>query len=156
MHPNAQLIESFYSAFQQLNAASMNVCYDQDIVFSDPVFTQLQGRQVTAMWEMLCARASNFALSFADVRADDVAGSAHWEARYTFSQTGRTVHNIIDATFVFRDGRIVQHYDSFNLWRWSAMALGAKGVLLGWLPPVQAAIRRQAMGGLNAYLQKHG
>jgi hypothetical protein len=36
------------------------------------------------------------------------------------------------------------------------MALGAQGVLLGWLPPVQAAIRREANAALDAYVSKHG
>ena len=45
--------------------------------------------------------------------------------------TGRPVHNIIDAQFTFRDGLIVTHIDTFNLWRWSRMALGPKAVALG-------------------------
>jgi hypothetical protein len=32
------------------------------------------------------------------------------------------------------------------------MALGAKGVALGWLPPVRAAIRREADKGLRAFM----
>ena len=79
-------------------------------------------------------------------------GSAHWEARYTYSATGRSVHNRIDATFEFRDGLITRHVDRFSLWRWAAMALGAKGALLGWLPPVRAAIRARAAKGLAAYM----
>jgi hypothetical protein len=31
------------------------------------------------------------------------------------------------------------------------MALGAKGKLLGWLPPIQRAIRQKALGGLDAF-----
>ena len=39
-------------------------------------------------------------------------------ATYTFSATGRTVVNRIRARFDFRDGKIVRHVDSFDLWRW--------------------------------------
>jgi hypothetical protein len=35
------------------------------------------------------------------------------------------------------------------------MALGLKGKLLGWLPPVQNAVKAQAMQGLEAYISKH-
>jgi hypothetical protein len=72
-------------------------------------------------------------------------------ARYLFSQTGRTVVNRIQARFVFRDGRIVEHRDSFDLWRWARQALGFKGALLGWSPAVQRAIRAQARKGLDAF-----
>jgi hypothetical protein len=61
------------------------------------------------------------------------------------------VINRIDATFEFRDGLILRHVDRFGLWRWAAMALGAKGALLGWCPPVRAAIRAQAAKALAAY-----
>ncbi len=54
------------------------------------------------------------------------------------------MHNRIDATFVFRDGKIVRHTDRFDLRVWAAQALGLKGKLLGWLPPVQNAIRKNA------------
>ena len=53
-----------------------------------------------------------------------------------------------------RDGLIGRHFDRFSLWRWSSMALGAKGALLGWLPPVRAAIRAQAANALAAYAAK--
>ena len=54
----------------------------------------------------------------------------------------------IDATFAFRDGLIVRHEDRFDLWRWLRQALGAKGALLGWLPPVQRAVQAQAAKSL--------
>ena len=38
-------------------------------------------------------------------------GRAHWEADYTFSSTGRKVHNVIDATFEFEGGLIRAHRD---------------------------------------------
>jgi hypothetical protein len=103
------------------------------------------------MWRMLNARAKEFSLEFRDVEADDRTGSAHWEARYVFSATGRKVHNVIDAKFELAGGKIVRHDDAFDLWRWAGMALGAKGKLLGWLPPVQRAIHAKAIGGLDEF-----
>jgi hypothetical protein len=64
------------------------------------------------------------------------------------------VHNIIDATFTFRDGKIVRHVDRFDLWRWAGMALGVTGKLLGWTPIVQGKIRAQAAQGLDAFIAK--
>ena len=154
MHANAQLIERFYSCFNTRDGEGMAACYAPDAEFSDPVFPGLKGAEVGAMWRMLCARAADLQVVVSNVSADDAAGGAHWDADYTFSKTGRKVHNRIDARFEFRNGRIVRHVDSFDLWRWTRMALGAKGVLVGWLPPVQAAIRAEARKGLDAFMRK--
>ena len=149
---NAALIERFYSAFARRDPEAMLACYGPGIAFRDPVFGALAGREVRAMWRMLNARATDLSVEFASVAATERKGSAHWEARYTYSATGRPVHNRIDATFEFQDGLIARHVDRFSLWRWAAMALGAKGALLGWLPPVRAAIRARAARGLAAYM----
>lgn len=150
-HPHAQLIETFYTAFQQRDPEAMIACYHPAIRFSDPVFRDLEGPRAGAMWRMLTERAPTLEITFRDVHADDRAGKAHWEARYVFSATGRNVHNVIDAAFEFQDGKIVRHADTFDLWRWAGMALGIKGRLLGWLPPVQNAIHHKAMRGLAAF-----
>lgn len=150
-HPNTELIERFYTAFQRRDAETMAACYADDVVFSDPVFGELHGDEARDMWRMLVARAQDFSLTFDSVVADDRIGHAQWVARYLFSQTGRSVVNRIDARFAFRDGRIVEHRDSFDLWLWMRQALGVKGTLLGWSPLVQRAIRAQARKGLALY-----
>jgi ketosteroid isomerase-like protein len=149
---NAALIERFYSAFARREVETMLACYRADVAFRDPVFGDLAGAEVRAMWRMLNARAADLAIEFGQVAASEHAGSAHWEARYTYSATGRPVRNRIDAAFEFRDGLIARHVDRFSLWRWAAMALGVKGALLGWLPPVRATIRARAAKGLAAYM----
>ena len=70
--------------------------------------------------------------------------------------TGRPVHNVIDSRFTFRDGKIATHADTFDLWRWSRMALGLKGALLGWTPFVQKAIRSEARRGFDGWLARRG
>lgn len=82
----------------------MGACYADDVVFSGPVFGELHGEAARDMWRMLVQRAQAFPLTFADVAANEQTGSAHWVARYLFSQTGHTVVNRIEARFVFRDG----------------------------------------------------
>jgi uncharacterized protein len=152
---NAKLIETFYTAFQQKDYAGMIACYHPQIEFSDPVFTALNGKQVGAMWHMLIERGTDLTLQFSRAQAQGDKGQAHWEATYTFSSTGRYVHNIIDATFEFNDGKIIHHRDHFDLWRWARMALGTSGVLLGWSSPVQNKVRETAMKGLMAFIEKH-
>jgi hypothetical protein len=108
------------------------------------------------MWRMLCERGKDLRVSVGDIQADATTGSARWEAWYTFSATGRPVHNAITAHFEFTDGSIVCHVDHFDLHRWASQALGLKGLLLGWAPPVQRSIRRQAARSLDAYIQSRG
>ena len=152
MHPNEALIHRFYRAFAARDAEGMAACYAPDVVFEDPAFGELHGDEARGMWRMLCARAKDLQLEHSDVVADDVRGHAHWEARYTFSQTGRKVHNRIDANFEFRDGLIAVHRDVFDFWAWSRQALGLPGVVLGWTPLLQGKVRAQAQAGLRKFL----
>ena len=151
MHPNADLLTRFYTALAAKDPVVMGDCYAQDASFSDPVFTDLHGPEVAKMWRMLCSRAKDLEVTFDGIEADDSQGRARWVATYSFSGTGHRVVNRIESGFVFKDGRIQQQTDSFDLYRWARQALGIKGLLLGWLPPVQAGIRKQAKGRLTAY-----
>lgn len=154
MHPHAALIHYFYDAFQRRDFRTMAACYTPDAEFHDPVFTHLSGSRVGAMWRMLCERATDLRIQMDNVRVAADTGAAHWEAWYTFTQTGRPVHNRVDASFVFQDGRIRRHTDVFDLYAWARQALGMKGLLLGWTPMVQRAIRVQAARALEVYLLK--
>jgi ketosteroid isomerase-like protein len=153
-HPNATLIEKFYTSFQQRDPEGMVACYADDIWFSDPVFHDLRGPRAGAMWRMLAERASGLEVTFRDIVADDTTGRAHWEARYKFLATGRPVHNVIEARFELVDGKITRHADTFDLWKWAGMALGAKGKLLGWSPLVKNAVHKTATRSLDAFQAK--
>ena len=154
MNTNEETIRRFYTAFQKRDAAGMNACYAQDVQFSDPVFTDLRGDAARAMWTMLCERGKDLKIEFRDVRADGATGAAHWEAWYTFSGSGRQVHNIIDATFEFRDGKISKHTDRFDLHRWAGQALGFMGKLLGGTSFLQDKVRGTAAKSLEDYMAK--
>lgn len=147
-----RLVDAFYAAFARRDGAAMQACYAADARFSDPVFSGLAGPEVGAMWRMLCERASDLRLEWRDVR-ETAPGrvQAHWEAWYTFGATGRRVHNVIDAVFVVRDGRIAEHVDRFDFWRWARQALGPAGWLLGWTPMLHNKVRAQAARGLAAW-----
>ena len=153
VHANAKLIESFYTAFQKRDGAAMEACYHPDITFSDPVFPELRGPRAGAMWRMFTARKdSDLAIEFRDVTGNDDSGTAHWDARYTFPTTGRKVLNQIDATFEFKDGKIIRHTDHFDMWKWTRMALGPVGYALGWSPIVKNKVRKLAAANLDAFL----
>ena len=154
MEENKNLIQTFYTAFQHRDFATMNSCYGDDITFSDPVFTFLERNRVKAMWHMLCERGKDLQITFNNVQTQANGGRAHWEATYTFS-TGRKVHNIIDATFQFENGKIIAHRDVFDFWRWTRMALGPSGVFLGWTPMVKNKVRATARKGLDAFVAAH-
>ncbi len=130
----------------------MAACYAPLAEFSDPVFQGLRGPEVAGMWRMLCERGTDLRIELGAVTQDGQSGGAHWEAWYTFSATGRPVHNVIEASFTFESGLIRRHLDRFDLYAWARQALGLKGLLLGWSPPVQNAIRAQARRSLDKFL----
>lgn len=154
MHTNQKLIEDFYSRFAARDAGGMTSCYAEDVEFTDPVFT-LRGREVGAMWDMLCKAGKDLVITVSDVHADATQGQARWEACYTFTATGRRVHNRVIATFRFENGRIRSHRDDFSFWRWSAMALGPVGLVLGWSPSLRNRVRRTARHGLEKFIAAH-
>ena len=153
-HPNADLIDRFYTAFAERDAETMAACYAPGVRFSDPVFTDLRGNAAGGMWRMLCEQGKDLRIEHSEVRCDDETGVAHWEAWYTFSATGKKVHNVIDARFRFEDGLIVEHADTFGFYRWSRQALGVPGLLLGWTPFLQNQVRKRAGKQLDRYLAK--
>ena len=149
-------ITRFYAAFAALDSAAMQACYAADAQFDDEAFS-LRGReQIGGMWRMLCDAVR--ARGRADWKLDLGAvteRSAHWEATYRFSATGRLVHNVIDAEFEFDEvGLITRHRDRFDFWRWSRQALGAPGVLLGWSRWLRSKVRAQAAVNLKRFLAK--
>jgi len=154
MHPNEELIARFYDAFAARDTAGMQACYHPDVVFSDPAFGELRGAEAGAMWVMLLERGKDLRVTASDIHADDERGRAHWDARYTFGQTGRPVLNRIDATFAFRDGLIVRHADHFDFHRWARQALGFVGLVLGWTPLLRNQVRAKARAGLEKYMRE--
>jgi hypothetical protein len=75
-------------------------------------------------------------------------------ATYTFSATGNKVVNKIKASFVFENGKIIHHKDSFDFYNWARQALGIKGLLLGRTSFLQRKVRQQARNGLVKFMQK--
>ena len=131
----------------------MAACYAPGAKFSDPVFQNLEGQEPGAMWRMLTARADDLDVELAEHEASEETGSAHWIAKYTFTQTGRHVTNDVRAEFRFAGGLIAEHRDRFGFHAWARQALGPTGLLLGWTPIVQGGVRRKARAGLDEFMQ---
>ncbi|MFT3796090.1 nuclear transport factor 2 family protein [Flavobacterium sp.] len=155
MNPNQQIIEEFYAGFASHHADTMVSCYHPDVVFHDPAFGTLHGKDAGDMWHMLIERSKGqLQIEFSNVSADETSGSAQWVATYIFSKTNRKVVNKIQAQFEFKDGLIIKHTDRFDLWKWSSQALGFTGLVLGWTNFMQQKIRQQAIQSLRAYQNK--
>lgn len=139
-----QLIRTFYHRFQARDWKGMADCYHKDIFFYDPVFQNLEGPQVSAMWAMLLKGAKDLQVTVSNIAAEGDYGSCNWTALYTFSPTGRKVENKVKAHFTFAEGRIIEHQDEFSFWRWSRQALGLPGLLFGWSAPLQRRVQKKA------------
>jgi len=149
---NDELIQRFYSAFARRDGTAMAECYGENAQFSDPVFIDLRGEEPGAMWQMLTGRAPDLQVKLVEHHADGDRGSAHWLADYTFSATGRRVHNDVRAEFRFEHGLISEHRDSFSLYAWSRQAIGPVGLVLGWTPILQSRLQRTARQSLDEFL----
>jgi hypothetical protein len=146
-------IERFYAAFAERDHCTMAASYAAQARFDDPVFPGLHGARIGQMWRMLCERATDLRIERGAV---EVAGDhcrTEWQAWYTYSTTGRPVHNRIRAEFLMADGFIRELRDHFSLHGWARQALGMEGLLLGWAPPVQAASRARAARALDEFIR---
>ncbi|MFC0184370.1 Ketosteroid isomerase-related protein [Pseudarcicella hirudinis] len=154
MHPNQQLIQNFYEAFARKDYKAMAACYHPEATFKDEVFS-LKGKEIAAMWHLLCERGADLELSFSGIEADDNTGKANWEAWYHFSQSGKRVHNVIQSAFTFKDGKILTQRDTFNFYSWMSQALGWMGRLFGWTGFLQNKVKERASENIKRFIRKH-
>jgi ketosteroid isomerase-like protein len=155
---NGAVIDRLYAAMNAGDGDAMAACYTPDATFEDPAFGHLEDGRGQAMWRMLCAGSGGgltVALLGKEVGANST-GTAHWTADYTFSDTGRPVHNDVHATFVFRDGLISAHRDAFDLRAWAGQALGPVPALLGHTPLLRLLMHRRTSGRLDRFLAGDG
>ncbi len=154
MNTNEQIIHTFYSAFEKGDYLGMQACYADELIFNDEVFIQLHAKETKAMWHMLLQTGLS-KLTFSKIQANEQQGSAHWIAEYTLSVTGRLVVNRIDASFEFKNGKIVRHTDHFDFFLWTRQAFGPIGLLTGWTPFFKNKVRKTVRARLDAFILKH-
>ncbi len=130
--------------------------YHDDVTFEDPAFEVLSGEEAKNVWRMLCQtqQGKDFKVITSNIKYTPEAGKARWEAYYTFSKTGRKAHNVINATFKFKDGKIINHLDRFSLYRWSKQAMGFKGILVGWTAFFRKKLNNQTKYLLSEFQKK--
>ena len=152
--PDDDIVARFYEAFARRDGDAMAACYAPDARFSDPVFPDLRGEEPGAMWKMLTERGQDLRVRLVSHTVDAHGGSANWVADYTFTQTGRKVHNDVRARFTLSDGLITHHRDEFSFYAWARQALGPTGIALGWTPLVRGKVRQQAAAGLRQFMAR--
>ena len=146
---NGKVIRDLYDALDRHDGETMAQQYARDARFKDPAFGELTGDEAGDMWRMLCSRAEDLRVELPEHEANGDRGTAHWIATYTF-RTGNPVVNDIHASFRFRDGKILDHEDSFSFHKWARQALGPAGWVLG-LPVASELVRRKAKGDLEKF-----
>lgn len=135
-----KLINKFYTSFSLLKADEMNECYHPEIHFLDPAFGNLHNEDVSKMWKMLIERSKGkLDISYKDVWADSEYGGAKWTAKYKFGS--RQVVNVVQARFRFSEGKIIEHSDHFDVWKWGRQAIGPIAYLIGWTGFFQKRLR---------------
>lgn len=145
------LANSFYSAFAAGDGEMMASLYRPDSVFEDPAFGILNGTDAGDMWRMLCSGATDLTLSHTIKTSTDDTVVTNWIAEYTFGASKRPVRNDVTATMKFQDGKIVDHRDQFDFWKWSSQALGTPGRLLGWSPFLKAKVQKTTAARLAKF-----
>lgn len=152
---HVELIEKFYTAFQNKDADGMISCYHKELEFEDPAFGELDYERTCAMWQMLVTSGKDLEVDFKNAWSENEFGGADWQAQYTFSKTGRKVHNKIDAKFKFKEGLIVGHRDHFDFYKWTRMALGVPGILMGWTGFFQKKVKENVTKLLDKWMDDH-
>lgn len=152
---NKELIEKFYSSFSNGDVKGMIACYHENITFQGPVFGKLKGEKAIKMWEMLLSkRTKTTKISFSNITATEEKGSANWNAEYLYGARKRKVINNVTANFKFKDGKIIEHIDTFNLWKWTQQAIGVAGYFTGWTPFMKNKIQNTTKKQLEKFMSK--
>lgn len=146
-------IEQFYTAFSEGNTEEMLKHYHDDVVFEDPAFGKLKGKRANAMWRMLLSKKEKSGLRLQFNVNKNSENKANWIATYNYGPQKRKVINHVSATFKFKDGKIIQHQDSFNLWKWTQQALGFSGYLLGWSNFMKKKIQQTTAKTLDQFIE---
>lgn len=153
MNSNKELINNFYSAFQRLDSRTMSSCYTDTVVFFNPLFGLLSATEVKGMWEMICANAIDFSLSYGNIQAlDEEYYTCDWQLTSTYPATNRKVLNKVRANMRLTEGKIIEHSDAFSVHQWSKQALGLSGELFGWNSFFQRSLQNRAKKRLNEFL----
>lgn len=151
MHPNESLIQKLYTGLQNHDHQAMADCYHPNATFRDIAFSLRGKKQVHAMWHKISE--TDLKATFTVKSADDLTGEADLIDDYTFTDTGRRIHNEINSHFQFQDGLIIAHHDDCNAVKWGQQAFGYwKGLVVGLIPFLRA---HKAKILLEEFIKQH-
>jgi ketosteroid isomerase-like protein len=118
---NRKVVDDFYKAFERKDGAAMTAAYAPNAKFSDPVFPKLENGKGAAMWRMLC-KSDELKVRHEILKVDGDTVTARWVANYKF--LGNDIENHVTSTIKLKDGKIVDHKDSFDMSKWLGQAYG--------------------------------
>jgi ketosteroid isomerase-like protein len=135
-----QVARQFYGAFVKRDYATMEQLYSPNVNFRDAIFAYPNRDGAMGMWRKILGDPSKptenqFRYEFKRMEGDVAVGV--WVADYKVF--GRPVHNVIESRMTVRDGKIVDHQDSFDLAKWSRQALPVGG--LSEFKPFQSVLK---------------
>lgn len=155
-YAHAAVIRKLYQSFQNHDGEAMASVYHRDASFEDPAFGKLKGKEIGDMWKLLLELSQGqIAIRYSQVDVHNGLGKAHWDADYRFSLTGFLIDNHIESSFSFKDGLIYTQTDEFDFHRWSALAIGLPGQLLGGTPFLKTYFQTQVRQRLAQWSKLH-
>ena len=92
-HANKILLQRLFTSLDRHDRTTMAGCYDSAAKFTDIAFDLKNGKEIHAIWHMICE--GDIRTTFDVVHADDHTAEVNVIDDYTFSSTGRKVHNVI-------------------------------------------------------------
>ncbi len=150
-----EIINQFYNAFAQGNAKAMNKHYAEKVCFKDPAFGSLKNERVKFMWLMLLSqKRDDTSITYEIIEVSENTAIVKWVAKYQFGPKERKVINHVTSELCLENQKIVEHYDDFNLWRWTRQALGIPGLLFGWSSFMRQKIQKQLNKRLDRFIEK--
>lgn len=151
---NKEIIKKFYTSFSNGNIKGMLECYHKDVIFQDPVFGKLERERAFKMWEMLLSqKKEDTIINFNNAQATNEIGKANWVAEYVYGAKKRKIINRVQANFKFKNGKIIEHFDFFDLWKWTKQAFGITGFLIGWTPFMKNKIQQTTNKRLDEFIK---
>eukprot|EP01117_Protostelium_nocturnum_P003508 TRINITY_DN1457_c0_g1_i1.p1 TRINITY_DN1457_c0_g1~~TRINITY_DN1457_c0_g1_i1.p1 ORF type:complete len:189 (-),score=47.62 TRINITY_DN1457_c0_g1_i1:146-712(-) len=177
-----QLLQQFFDHWSEKNVAEMEKIVDvSNLRLSDPLYDQLKSDEIISLWKFYCSR-PQFNLECKDVsieehdvvvRTNPLFGGFNSKAKvatpqmttkligvaeYTISYQdaeGRLLTNDVNASFEFKNKKIVEITNKFDLWTWAKQTQGVSGSLLGWTSTAQATCCANAAKELEEFTKSN-
>ena len=151
MNQNEATIHRFFTAYQNKEYTTMQNCYSKDAVYNSPIYGLINAEHVKAMWEMICKTNEEESLHFEKIELlDHEYTTCDWSLAYYY--TNRRINNKIKSYLRLENGLIIEHTDAFDLYKWSRMAFGLTGLLIGWSKFFQKKIQKSTRNKLSEFI----